>query len=165
MSQLDCNLHISLPPQVVERPQTYFVFAQKSGPASEAAKHCWTEVFTKLMPFLESLESGNRTASTFSQYRLGNDPVYRAGVGLPKPLLEPLPEGIFCEEVSGGKFAQFSFTGPYDQLGDAREKVAQLTVELALVTRPGEFCVQQYVTQPGSVPPDRAVTDLLVPVE
>jgi hypothetical protein len=36
---------------------------------------------------------------------------------------------------------------------------------LALAVRPDEFSVQQYVTQPGAVPADEAVTDLLVPIE
>eukprot|EP01033_Poteriospumella_lacustris_P017823 gene17823-12772_t len=97
--------------------------------------------------------------------RLGDDPVYRAGVGLRSPLTGPLPEGILCEEVCGGQFAQFSCTGPYERLGDAREKVARLAVELALAVRPDEFSVQQFVPQPGAVPADEAVTDLLVPIE
>eukprot|EP01039_Chlorochromonas_danica_P014913 gene14913-17473_t len=165
MSESDRQVQISLPPQVVERPRSYFAFAQQRGPTTEAAKHCWVEVFAKLVPFLESLEGGNPATCTFSQYRLGDDPVYRAGVGLRSPLTGPLPEGILCEEVCGGQFAQFSCTGPYERLGDAREQVARLAVELALAVRPDEFSVQQFVPQPGAVPADEAVTDLLVPIE
>eukprot|EP01033_Poteriospumella_lacustris_P017824 gene17824-12773_t len=148
MSESDRQVQISLPPEVVERPRSYFAFAQQRGPPTEAAKHCWVEVFAKLVPFLESLEGGNPATCTFSH-----------------PLTGPLPEGILCEEVCGGQFAQFSCTGPYERLGDAREKVARLAVELALAVRPDEFSVQQYVPQPGAVPADEAVTDLLVPIE
>lgn len=165
MSEEPQEVQISLPPQVVERPRSYFAFAEQSGPTAEAAKHCWLEVFTKLVPYLETLEGGNPATCTFSQYRLGDAAVYRAGVGLPSPLTGPLPEGIRCEEVSGGRFAQFSYTGPYERLGVAREQVARLAVELALAVRPDELSRQQYVTQPGAVPPDCAVTDLLVPIE
>jgi hypothetical protein len=74
MSESDRQVQISLPPEVVERPRSYFAFAQQRGPTTEAAKHCWVEVFAKLVPFLESLEGGNPATCTFSQYGWATTP-------------------------------------------------------------------------------------------
>jgi effector-binding domain-containing protein len=160
----DLSLNVTESPVELEWPTTHFVFVENVGPTKEAAMACWTTVYTTLFPFLESLEGGNPSKKTITLYRTGSNPSYRAGVELAVPPNFQLPEGVQYEEFSGGKYAKFSYTGSYEHLPQARDRVVELASQIPLNLREDAFNIQYYSTDPKTTAPDQTITEILLPI-
>jgi effector-binding domain-containing protein len=62
-----------------------------------------------------------------------------------------------------GKAVQFSHVGPYDRIGDTTTKAyAWLAVQ---GYKPRDRLIEEYISDPGSTPPEQLQTRLVIPVE
>jgi DNA gyrase inhibitor GyrI len=66
------------------------------------------------------------------------------------------------EKVSGGKYARFTLTGPFDQLPGANTRAFEIVAEKKIALR-DDFNIEHYLTDPSSTPADENVTAILFP--
>ena len=89
--------------------------------------------------------------------------IYRAGFALLAAPVQP-PQGLSYELFPGGKYSRFVLTGPYSDLGPATGRVFELVAELPIAMR-DDFCIENYLNDPRVTPPDRLITEILIPTE
>jgi DNA gyrase inhibitor GyrI len=87
--------------------------------------------------------------------------IYRAGFMLSAPPVQ-LPQGLTYEKISGGKYARFTLTGPFDQLPAANTRAFQIVAGKKIALR-DDFNIEQYLTDPSTTPADQNVTAILLP--
>jgi predicted transcriptional regulator YdeE len=144
-------------PETLEWPETHYVFLEKMGPIPQNAPQAWQE-FHKFMPELQARE---KVTGAMSLYRMRPE-IYRAGYMLASAPGD-LPAGVRYEKFAGGKYARFTLTGPYTQLGPATGRVMQLASELRIPLRDG-FNIENYANDPSKTPEDQLITEIMIPV-
>lgn len=92
-------------PDIVNWPETHYVFIEKIGPFQNTAPEAWQNVH-QLIP---RVSEHNKITGYLSLYKVGPK-LYRAGVSL---AAEPqnLPDGLRYEKFRGGKYSRFIFNG------------------------------------------------------
>jgi DNA gyrase inhibitor GyrI len=149
-------MNLTQEPEVVNWPETHYVFIEKTGPFQETAPKAWQEM-QKLIP---KISESNKVNGFMALYKRGPK-LYRAGVsvaGAPKNL----PEGMRYEKFAGGKYSKFVLTGSYANLPQASGRVFELVEEKKIQVR-DDFCIENYVNDPRTTPEDQLVTQILIP--
>lgn len=150
-------MQLTLEPEMVQWPQTHYVFVEKQGPFPTIAGQAWTE----LHKLTGAIAEHNQITGYMSLYKMGPQ-MYRAGVSI-AARSEKLPEGVSYENFAGGKYARFVLIGPYVQLGPATGRIVEAVREKGLTLR-DDFNIEHYVTDPRVTPEDKLITHILFPV-
>ena len=143
-------------PEIVQWPETHYVFLEKIGPFMTTAGQAWQSAHQQAPAIAEN----NKITGYMSLYKRGPK-VYRAGFSLEAPP-QKLPEGFDYVKFSGGKFSRFGLTGPYTDLPTASGRVFEIVAEKEIEMR-DDFCIEHYVTDPRVTPEDQTVTHILIP--
>ena len=143
-------------PEIVQWPETHYVFLEKIGPFMTTAGQAWQSAHQQAPAIAES----NKITGYMSLYKRGPK-IYRAGFSLAAPP-QNLPDGFEYLKFSGGKFSRFDLTGPYTDLPAASGRVFELVAEKGIEMR-DDFCIEHYVTDPRVTPEDQTVTHILIP--
>lgn len=150
-------LQLTLEPETVQWPETHYVFVEKQGPFPTTAQQAWTELHQRTAPIAEH----NAITGYLSLYKMGPQ-IYRAGVSVAaKP--EKLPAGVAYEKFSGGKYARFTLTGSYVQLGPATGRVVEAVRDRGLPLRDA-WHIEHYVNDPRVTPEEALITHILFPI-
>jgi effector-binding domain-containing protein len=149
-------LKLTEEPEIVNWPETHYVFSEKIGPFQETAGQAWKDVH----PAVPKISASNQVTGYMSLYKVGPK-VYRAGVSL---AAEPkdLPENLQYEKFKGGKYSRFILTGQYSDLPQACGRVFQIVEERKIQVR-DDFCIENYVSDPRTTPEDQLTTEILIP--
>lgn len=149
-------MNLTQEPEVVNFPETHYVFIEKTGPFMNTAPQAWNSAHA-LVP---ELSKKNQITGYMSLYKMGPN-VYRAGFALAAPPAE-LPEGLAYEKFDGGKYSQFVLTGPYSDLPAASRQAWHIVTEKKIPLR-DDFAIENYTNDPRVTPEDKLVTQILVP--
>lgn len=149
-------MNLTEQPEIVNWPETNYVFIEKIGPFMQNAGAAWQSAHA-LAP---ELQKHNTINGYMSMYQVGPK-IYRAGFGLAAPPTE-LPEGFSYELFPGGKYSRFTLTGSYMQLPQASGRVWELVKELGIEVRE-DFAIENYPNNPRTTPEDQLITQILVP--
>jgi predicted transcriptional regulator YdeE len=150
------TIHLTQEPETVDFPATYYVFVERDGNIPANAPGAWQTV----QKFAPSLMAHNQITGAAAFYKPTKE-IYRAGFMLAAPPAD-LPEGLSYEKVSGGKYARFTLTGPFDQLPGANTRAFEIVAEKKIALR-DDFNIEHYLTDPSSTPADENVTAILFP--
>ena len=149
-------MNLTEEPEIVDWPETHYVFMEKTGPFMNTAPQAWQQVHG----VVPAIAAKNQITGYFSLYKMGPN-VYRAGVSVAGPPVE-LPEGIQYEKFAGGKYSRFVLRGSYSQLPQASGRVWQVADEKKIPLRDG-FAVENYVNDPRTTPEEELITEILIP--
>jgi predicted transcriptional regulator YdeE len=103
-------LRLTEEPEVVNWPETHYVFIEKAGPFQNTAPQAWQQLHSLVPKLLEQ----NKITGYMSLYKVASQ-IYRAGLALAAAPGD-LPEGLSYEKFPGGKYSRFVLTGPYSNL-------------------------------------------------
>ena len=145
-------------PEIVNWPETHYVFIEKTGPFMITAPQAWEEVH-RLVP---AVLQHNQITGYSTLYKRGPQ-IYRAGFSL-AAAPQNLPEAFAYIKFEGGKYSRFVLTGPYSDLQAASGRVFEIVAEQGIKMRE-DFCIENYVTDPRTTPEDQTVTAILIPTE
>ena len=143
-------------PEIVQWPETHYVFVEKVGPFQNTAPQAWQE----LHPLLANVSEHSKITGYTSLYKVAPQ-IYRAGVSL---AAEPrtLPEKLRYERFKGGKYSRFVLTGSYAQLPEASGRVFEIVKEKKIQMR-DDFCIENYLNDPRTTPEEQLLTQILIP--
>jgi DNA gyrase inhibitor GyrI len=143
-------------PEIVNWPETHYVFIEKIGPFQETAPQAWQAMHQLAATIAEH----NQITGYTSLYKV-EPKIYRAGVALDS---EPtaLPEGAQYTKFKGGKYSRFVLTGAYSHLPEACGRVFLIVAEKKIPQR-DDFCIENYVNDPRTTPEDELITQILIP--
>jgi len=144
-------------PEIVNWPQTYYVFVEKVGAFPMSAPQAWGEAHARA----PELTLHNRVTGYVSLYKIWSK-TYRAGFALEARPSE-LPKGLKYEVFEGGKYSRFTLTGPYSLLPQASGRVLELVEEQGIETRE-DWYIENYVNDPRVTPAEKLVTEILIPI-
>ena len=150
------NLQLTEVPEVVNWPETHYVFIERVGPFQNTAPQAWQQMHQLVPRLLEQY----KITGYLSLYKVAPQ-IYRAGVAL-AAAPQDLPEGVAYETFPGGKYSRFVLTGPYSNLPEACGRVFQIVADTKLPVR-DDFGIENYVTDPRTTPEEQLVTQILVP--
>ena len=142
--------------QIVNWPETHYVFLEKIGPFQNTAPAAW-QALQKSVP---AIAEHHKITGFMSLYKVGPK-IYRAGVAV-AAAPQKLPEGLAYEKFKGGKYMKFVLTGPYSNLPQASGRVFEIVAEKKLQMR-DDFCIENYTNDPRTTPEDKLVTEILLP--
>jgi AraC family transcriptional regulator len=80
-----------------------------------------------------------------------------------EPVLED--DEVRWLDIAGGRHAVYRHVGPYTQIGEAFGRFYGLWLPQSGLTLRAAPPLELYLNSPGTTPPDRLVTELLLPVE
>lgn len=143
-------------PEIVQWPETHYVFIEKVGPFVKTAPEAWNSVH----PQVPAILAHNQITGYMSLYKVGPK-VYRAGLALADEPKE-LPDGFAYEGFVGGKYSRFVLTGAFSDLPAACGRVFKIVAEKGITMR-DDFCIENYVTDPRVTPVDENVIEILIP--
>jgi DNA gyrase inhibitor GyrI len=149
-------MNLTEQPEIVNWPETHYVFVEKIGPFMNTAQQAWQNAHE----FVPELSKNNKITGYMSLYKVGPQ-VYRAGFALATAPVE-LPAGLSYEKFAGGKYSRFVVTGSYRQLPQASGRVFELMAEKEIQVR-DDFNIENYVNDPKTTPEDQLITDILIP--
>ena len=149
-------MNLTQEPEVVNWPETHYVFVEKAGTFQETAPKAWQEL-QKVIP---KISESNKVNGFMALYKRGPK-LYRAGMSVGEAPRN-LPEGMQYEKFAGGKYSKFVLTGSYANLPQASGRVFELVEEKKIRVR-DDFCIENYVNDPRNTPEDQLVTQILIP--
>jgi DNA gyrase inhibitor GyrI len=150
-------MNLKQQPEIVQWPETHFVYIEKIGPFQEIAQKCWQELH-HLAP---EVSKNNSIQGFMSLYKIQPQMIYRAG-GILKDAPKNLPAGLQYVKFEGGRYTHFVLTGSYTQLPEACGRVFKMVEEQRLTQRPA-FYIEHYVNDPKTTPEEKLVTEILIP--
>jgi len=150
------SLKLTQEPELVNWPETHYVFIEKVGPFQETAGHAWQALHQLVPGILEH----NTVTGYISLYKIAPK-IYRAGVSLSA---EPrnLPAGLVYEKFKGGKYSRFVLTGSYSQLPQASGRVFEIVAEKKIQQR-DDYNIENYTNDPRTTPEHQLITEILIP--
>lgn len=149
-------MNLTEEPDIVNWPETHYIFVEKTGPFMDTAPKSWAELQLRV-PEIGAL---NQITGFFSLYNM-DEQVYRAGVSVvARP--DDVPPGLHYEHFKGGKYSRFVYTGPYSGLPEVSGRVFHIVREKKLPLR-GDFNIENYVNDPKTTPEDQLITEILFP--
>lgn len=143
-------------PEIVQWPETHYVFVERVGPFMQTAPEAWQTAHS----FLPELSKQNRVSRFMSLYKTESQ-VYRAGFALVAPPVD-LPEGLAYERFHGGKYSRFVLKGSYSQLAEASRRVWELIWQQSIALR-DDFAIENYVNSPQTTREEDLMTEILIP--
>jgi DNA gyrase inhibitor GyrI len=151
-------MNLTESPEIVQWPETHYVFVERVGPFIENAQQAWQNAH-QLAP---ALRQNNQITKYMSLYKPGPK-IYRAGFAI-ESAPKNVPQGMAYEKFAGGKYSRFVLTGSYSDLPVASGRVFQVVAEKGIRMREA-FCIENYTTDPNVTPADQNVTEILIPTE
>jgi predicted transcriptional regulator YdeE len=142
--------------EVVNWPESHYVFVEKAGPFMQTAPQAWQEANAQAGALMEQ----SKILSFTSLYEIGRL-VYRAGFMVSAPPTKT-PEGMRYELFHGGRYSRFVLTGSYRQLGEASGRVWALVGQKGIALRQ-DYAIENYVNDPKTTPEEELVTEILIP--
>jgi DNA gyrase inhibitor GyrI len=149
-------MNLNAHPEIVNWPETHYVFVEKVGPFLENAAAAWQQAHT----FVPVLSARNQITKYMSLYKVGPK-IYRAGFALSAAPKE-LPNGLKYEKFPGGKYLRFVLTGPYTDLPEASGRAWSIVGEKKIQLR-DDFAIENYTNNPRVTPVEQLVTEILIP--
>jgi effector-binding domain-containing protein len=143
-------------PELVNWPETDYVFVERIGPFMENAGVAWQQAHS----FVPALMENNTVTGYMALYKMGPK-IYRAGFSISGPPVK-LPDGLKYEKFAGGKYLRFVLTGPYNDLPAASGRAWAIAGEKKIEIR-DDFAIENYVKDPRSTPAEELVTHILIP--
>ena len=144
-------------PELVNWPETHYVFVERIGPFQENAGAAWHEVH----PLAPALLEKNKITGYMALYKIAPK-IYRAGFSIAAAPVK-LPEGLRYEKFPGGKYVLFILTGPYTDLPKASGRAWEIVGEKKIEFR-DDFAIENYISDPRSTPEDQLVTHIMIPI-
>ena len=141
---------------IVNWPETHYVFVEKTGSIPKIAPEAWQTALS-LVP---QLAEKNQIAWNMSLYKM-NPNVSRAGFVVAEKPAE-VPAGLQYELFEGGKYSRFVLTGPFSDLPAATRRVFEIVAQRGTMLR-SDFCIESYVSDPRTTPEDKLITEILIP--
>jgi predicted transcriptional regulator YdeE len=138
-------------------PESHYIFIEKTGPFQTTAPAAWQEFHQQVGTLVA--ECG--FVSMTSLYKVEPKMIYRAGA-MVKSAPKNLPSGFGYEKFPGGKYARFTYTGPYSNLPAVSGKVFDLTRKIGLPMRNG-FFIENYPNDPKMTPEEQLITEIMIP--
>jgi DNA gyrase inhibitor GyrI len=149
-------MHLTESGDIVQWPETHYVFVEKTGPIPKIAPEAW-QTAIRLAP---QLAEKSQIDWRMSLYKT-NPNTYRAGfVVAEKPA--SVPEGLQYELIGGGRYSRFVLTGPYSDLPAATGRVFEMVTQRGMNLR-SDFCIESYVNDPRTTPEEKLITEILIP--
>lgn len=143
-------------PELVNWPETHYVFIEKIGPFQQNAPQAWKELHDRI-PEIAAL---NIITRFFSLYKWDQQ-IYRAGVAVAaRP--DELPAGLRYEHLNGGKYSRFILTGSYSNLPEASGRVFKIVHDKKVPLR-DDFNIEHYVNDPRTTPENQLITEIMFP--
>jgi effector-binding domain-containing protein len=142
-------------PEIVQWPETHYVFLEKIGPFMKTAQQAWQELHK--LEFL--ISERNKIVGAMALYKMPD--VYRAGYVL-AAAPEGLPNELQYEQFPGGTYSRFVLTGSYSQLPQASGRVWEIVSRKNMFVR-SDFAIENYANDPKSTPEEKLITEILVP--
>lgn len=149
--------------EVQRAAQKIYFVAGSSGTDPESAKAVLTEAYSKLGEFIKAngiAMQGAPLTITTSYDASG----WKFDAAIPVDRNDAVPDGdIKAGETYAGKALQFMHVGPYDKIGDTKQKAyAWLAVQ---GYKPKDRLIEEYISDPGNTPPEQLQTRLVIPVQ
>jgi predicted transcriptional regulator YdeE len=151
------TINLTQEPETIDFPATHYVFIERIGNIPANAPQAWKTV----EPFAATLMAQNQITGAAAFYKPAKG-IYRAGFMLAAPPVD-LPADLAYEKMTGGKYARFTLTGPFDQLPEANSRAFGIVAEKKIPLR-DDFNIEHYLTDPRATPADQNVTALLFPI-
>ncbi len=148
---------LSSKPDIISFPPIHYVCVEKTGPFHETAMAAWSELHA-LVP---KLAEQTKIKGYMSFYKVAAQ-IYCAGVSV-ETMPQKLSPGLKHIKFEGGKYSRFTHTGPYTDLPAASGKVFETITKDQIPLR-DDFFIENYVSDPKTVPKEKAVTEILVPM-
>jgi effector-binding domain-containing protein len=142
--------------EIVEWPQTHYVFIERIGPFMKTAPEAWQTAFG-VAPLLSE---HNQITGNMSLYKMSPN-TYRAGFALASAPVN-LPAELQYELFAGGRYSRFVLTGPYSNLPAASGRVWEIVSKNDIMVRP-DFAIEHYANDPRTTPEDKLITEILIP--
>ncbi|RYG92476.1 AraC family transcriptional regulator, partial [archaeon] len=147
-------------------PATHFAHVRKVGSFSETCRQAWQELHANLPKVVAAMGPPH---AFFSLYQLDPEMVYMAGVGVQEKEVNLdsslIPSELAYFHFPGGKYLQFTLTGPYDQLPTAVGRVFELVKERGVsIASDGRYFMENYANNPDTVPAEELVTHICIPI-
>jgi DNA gyrase inhibitor GyrI len=149
-------MNLTETPEIVQWPETHYVFIERVGPFMKTAFQAWQDV--RALKYL--ISENNQITGVMSLYRMSPD-TYRAGFIL-AAAPKSLPSELTYEKFPGGKYSRFVLTGSYSNLPQASGRVWEIVSRTGLEMRP-DFAIENYLNDPAATPEDQLITQILVP--
>ena len=151
-------MNLTEEPEIVDFAPMHYVFVEKTGPFMKIAPEAWQTLHS----LSSLLKEHNQITSGVSLYRM--DPnTYRAGFALAAGPMK-LPQGLAYEKFAGGRYSKFVLTGPYSDLPAASGRAWEIVGKSGKMVR-SDWAIENYVNDPMSTPPEKCVTEILIPTE
>ncbi len=151
-------MNLTTEPEIVNWPESHFVFVEKEGAFSSTAPQAWQE----LHRFKSAIARHNQITGAMALYKPGPK-IYRAGFLLADAARE-LPDNIQYAPFGGGRYSRFVLTGSYSQLHEASARVWSIVSERPIPLR-DDFAIEYYANDPSTTPEEQLITEILVPTE
>ncbi len=149
-------MNLTEEPEIVDWPETHYLFVEKVGPFMNTAPQAWQELHGNV----PAITAKNQITRYMSLYKTGPD-IYRAGLSLAAAPAE-VPAGLQYEKFSGGKYSRFVLTGPFSDLPEASCRAWQIAGEKKIPLR-DDFAIENYVNDPRTTPEEKLTTEILLP--
>ena len=149
-------MNLTEEPEIVDWPETHYVFVEKTGPFMKIAPEAWQTAYS-VAPLLKE---HNQVTGSMSLYRMSPN-VYRAGFALAAAPVK-LPPDLKYEKFAGGTYNKFVLTGPFSDLPQASGRVWEIVSKKDIMVRL-DFAIENYVSNPQETPEDKLITEILVP--
>ncbi len=153
---MPATLNLTHEPETIDFPATHYVFIERIGNIPANAPQAWKTV----EKFASTLMAHNQITGAAAFYKPAKG-IYRAGFILSASSVS-LPSELTYEKFSGGKYARFALTGPFDQLPEANTRAFGVVAEKGIAMR-DDFCIEHYLTDPRTTPAEQNVTEILIP--
>jgi predicted transcriptional regulator YdeE len=150
------TIHLTQQPETIDFPAAHYVFIERVGNIPANAPQAWHTV----EKFAALLTQHNQITGAAALYKPAKG-VYRAGFVLAAPPVN-LPAELSYEKISGGKYARFTLTGPFDRLPEANSRACRIVADKKIPLR-DDFNIEQNLTDPRTTPAEQNVTAILFP--
>jgi effector-binding domain-containing protein len=154
---MQTTINLTQVPETVDFSTTHHVYLERIGNIPANAPEAW-KIVEKLAP---AVAAHNQITGAAAFYKPAEG-IYRAGFLLAAPPVD-LPQELAYQKVSGGKYARFTLTGPFDHLPEATSRAFAIVAEKKISLR-NDFNIEHYLTDPSTTPADQNVTAILFPL-
>lgn len=149
-------MNLTEEPELVQWPETHYVFVEKIGSFMKIAPEAWQTAHS-----LASLVSEhNQITGYMSLYKMRPD-TYRAGFAVAAAPVK-LPAELQYELFEGGQYSRFVLTGSYANLPQASGRVWEIVSKNDILVRP-DFAIENYANDPRTTPEEKLITEILIP--
>jgi len=149
-------MNLTEDPEIVQWPETHFVFLERVGPFMKNAPQAWQD----LHALKHYISESNNIIGGLAMYKMSPD-TYRAGFSVAAPA-KGLPRELSYEKFPGGKYSRFTLTGSYSNLPQASGRVWEIVSKSDLMLR-ADWAIENYLNDPMATPEDKLITEILVP--